>query len=130
MADIINHPSHYMDVAGKLEPIDFCRLFPFCFGNYCKYVLRAGHKGDKLTDLKKALVYLRWSIDEVDADKKFKKSLARNRHLALKFNNEFLTPIFESDGIAVNPRHFLFVGYCALNKYIKEYEENNISSNQ
>ena len=104
MADMINHPSHYVDVAGKLEPIDFCRLFPFCFGNYCKYVLRAGHKGDKLTDLKKALVYLRWAQEDLRCDEQFKQSLMKYRHLAHCFNNEYLSRLF-----------FAVDKYCSLN---------------
>lgn len=41
--DVINHPSHY--TRGKIEVI--------------KYIARAGYKGDKLEDLKKA----RWYLD-------------------------------------------------------------------
>ena len=57
--DVINHPSHY--TRGKIEVIDFIedQQLPYHLGNVIKYVARAGHKGDKLEDLKKA----RWYLD-------------------------------------------------------------------
>ena len=57
--DVINHPSHYTQ--GKIEVIDFIedQQFPYHLGNVIKYISRAGRKGDKLEDLKKA----RWYLD-------------------------------------------------------------------
>lgn len=57
--DVINHPSHY--TRGKIEVIDFIedQQLPYHLGNVIKYVARAGHKGDKLEDLKKSAVVLR-----------------------------------------------------------------------
>ena len=57
--DIINHPSHY--TRGKIEVIDFIedQQLPYHLGNVIKYIARAGYKGDKLEDLKKA----RWYLD-------------------------------------------------------------------
>ncbi len=57
-ADPIN-PSHYK--ANGLEVIDVIEAFGlnFAIGNAIKYLLRAGKKGDRLEDLKKA----RWYID-------------------------------------------------------------------
>jgi hypothetical protein len=57
--DVINHPSHY--TRGKIEVIDFIedQQLPYHLGNVIKYIARAGHKGDKLEDLKKA----RWYLD-------------------------------------------------------------------
>lgn len=63
--DIINHPSHY--TRGKIEVIDFIedQQLPYHLGNVVKYVARAGYKGDKLEDLKKARWYLDRYINEV-----------------------------------------------------------------
>lgn len=63
--DIINHPSHY--TRGKIEVIDFIedQQLPYHLGNVIKYIARAGHKGDKLEDLKKARWYLDRYINEV-----------------------------------------------------------------
>lgn len=63
--DVINHPSHY--TRGKIEVIDFIedQQLPYHLGNVIKYVARAGHKGDKLEDLKKARWYLDRYINEV-----------------------------------------------------------------
>lgn len=54
--DVINHPSHY--TRGKIEVIDFIedQQLPYHLGNVIKYVARAGYKGDKLEDLKSAVV--------------------------------------------------------------------------
>lgn len=54
-------PKHYADASATIEPIHFLQLMPFCLGNACKYLLRAGRKGSKAEDLKKALDYLRWA---------------------------------------------------------------------
>lgn len=54
----VNHPSHY--TYGPMEVIDIIEGFKLNYhvGNVAKYILRAGHKGDYLLDLKKALWYL------------------------------------------------------------------------
>lgn len=63
--DMVNHPSHYNK--GKIEVIDFIedQGLSFHLGNVIKYVARAGSKGDKLEDLKKARWYLDRYINEV-----------------------------------------------------------------
>lgn len=63
--DVINHPSHY--TRGKIEVIDFIedQQLPYHLGNVIKYIARAGYKGDKLEDLKKAQWYLDRYINEV-----------------------------------------------------------------
>ena len=62
MPDPINHPPHYTH--GDIEPIDAIEAWQlgFCLGNVVKYVARAGHKGDRLEDLKKASWYLEREI--------------------------------------------------------------------
>nr|DAP61057.1 MAG TPA: nucelotide kinase [Caudoviricetes sp.] len=63
--NMIYHPSHYNK--GKIEVIDFIedQGLSFHLGNVIKYVARAGAKGDKLEDLKKARWYLDRYINEV-----------------------------------------------------------------
>lgn len=63
--DAVNHPSHY--TRGKIEVIDFIedQQLPYHLGNVIKYIARAGYKGDKLEDLKKARWYLERYINEV-----------------------------------------------------------------
>lgn len=63
--NVIDHPSHYNK--GKIEVIDFIedQGLSFHLGNVIKYVARAGSKGDKLEDLKKARWYLDRYINEV-----------------------------------------------------------------
>lgn len=59
VSNAIDHPSHYN--RGKIEVIDFIedQGLSFHLGNVIKYIARAGSKGDKLEDLKKA----RWHLD-------------------------------------------------------------------
>lgn len=56
--DLVNHPPHYK--SGGLECIDVIEAFGLGFhlGNAVKYILRAGKKGDRTEDLKKAAWYL------------------------------------------------------------------------
>ena len=65
ISNVIDHPSHYN--RGKIEVIDFIedQGLSFHLGNVIKYVTRAGSKGDKLEDLKKARWYLDKYINEV-----------------------------------------------------------------
>lgn len=65
ISNAIDHPSHYN--RGKIEVIDFIedQGLSFHLGNVIKYVTRAGSKGDKLEDLKKARWYLDRYINEV-----------------------------------------------------------------
>lgn len=66
--DMVNHPPHYTQ--GKIEVIDFIedQQLPYHLGNVIKYIARAGHKGDKLEDLKKAQWYLARYIELVSSD--------------------------------------------------------------
>jgi len=58
VADNVNHPPHYNAHPSGIEAIDVCEHLSFCLGNAVKYVWRAGNKGDRIEDLKKALWYL------------------------------------------------------------------------
>lgn len=62
MSDPIN-PQHY--TSGGIETIDFieAKELNFHLGNVVKYVSRAGKKGDRTEDLKKALWYLMREIE-------------------------------------------------------------------
>lgn len=57
--DPINHPKHY--TFGTIEVIDAIEAWQLNFhlGNVVKYIARAEHKGDSISDLKKA----RWYLD-------------------------------------------------------------------
>lgn len=66
MADPVNFPAHY--TFGKIEVIDALEdwdLEPHEW-NVVKYVVRAKHKGSRLTDLKKAAWYLRRKIEMLE----------------------------------------------------------------
>jgi hypothetical protein len=58
-SDPINHPKHYN--VGGIETIDAIESWELNYhlGNCVKYISRAGRKGDRLEDLKKA----RWYLD-------------------------------------------------------------------
>jgi hypothetical protein len=59
----VDHPTHYQ--SGKIEVIDIIDAFnlDFSLGNVVKYVLRCGKKDDDVTELKKAMWYLKHKID-------------------------------------------------------------------
>lgn len=64
MNDPIN-PQHYQD--GGIQPIDYieAKNLNFHLGNAVKYISRAGKKGDKLEDLRKAQWYIAREIERV-----------------------------------------------------------------
>lgn len=59
----VDHPRHYCQ--GKFEVIDVIEdwKLDYHLGNAIKYIARCEHKGDLITDLKKAIWYLRRRID-------------------------------------------------------------------
>jgi hypothetical protein len=66
--DMVNSPEHY--TGGGIETIDFieakltgCGFKSYLLGNIIKYLSRAGSKGNKLEDLKKAQWYLNRLIE-------------------------------------------------------------------
>ena len=75
-------PDHYK--VGGIESIDVIRakLSPeayrgFCLGNAMKYVHRAGHKDAAVDDAKKAIVYLEWFAESLDADTALPRNLEK-----------------------------------------------------
>jgi len=63
-ADLVNHPPHYVTESG-IEAINVMESYGLGLhlGNAMKYLLRAGRKGDKVEDLRKADWYLaRWQF--------------------------------------------------------------------
>lgn len=65
----VDHPPHYQ--SNGVEAIEVIEAFGLGFhlGNAVKYVLRAGRKGDALTDLRKARWYLDREIARREAGK-------------------------------------------------------------
>lgn len=68
MPDMVNHPSHYN--RGTYECIDIIEDLDLGYhlGNAFKYMYRAGHKGDKVTDLKKAVWFINRLIEVLEHD--------------------------------------------------------------
>lgn len=58
------NPEHYK--AGGLEAIDVIEAFDLNFrlANACKYILRAGRKGNRKEDIRKAIWYLQRELDK------------------------------------------------------------------
>ena len=63
VADAIHHPKHYTSDDCGIEAIDVTSLLPACISNAVKYVWRCGKKDEDLQELKKALWYINYSID-------------------------------------------------------------------
>jgi len=64
-AEAINHPAHYGGAENPYEAIKVIEAWGLGFhlGNAVKYISRAGRKGDRLEDLKKAAWYLQREIE-------------------------------------------------------------------
>lgn len=64
--DVISHPSHYTE-GRKYEPRKVIADWGLNFnlGNAVKYLSRAGRKGDKIEDLRKAIQYIEFEIEEL-----------------------------------------------------------------
>nr|DAF83559.1 MAG TPA: nucelotide kinase [Caudoviricetes sp.] len=65
--DAVSHPSHYTE-GRNYEPRKVIADWGLNFnlGNAVKYISRAGRKGDKIEDLKKAIQYIEFEIEELD----------------------------------------------------------------
>lgn len=81
-----------------MTPMDFCRRFPFSFGNFCKCVLKAQKTGSA-TQLECALEYLKMAREELP---RFELELRVNSSYVSRLNNRYLTTIFISDDYAAN----------------------------
>lgn len=63
ITDAIHHPKHYTSDDCGVEAIEVTSLLPACISNAVKYVWRCGKKDEDLQELKKALWYINYSID-------------------------------------------------------------------
>lgn len=63
--EAVNHPQHYGGADNPYEAIKVIEAWSLGFnlGNAVKYIARAGRKGDRLEDLKKAAWYLNREIE-------------------------------------------------------------------
>ena len=68
MKDLVNHPSHYGGKDNIYEAIKVIEAWnlDFHLGNVIKYISRAGKKGSKLEDLKKAQWYMNRAVDHAE----------------------------------------------------------------
>lgn len=64
--DVVSHPSHYTE-GRKYEPRKVIADWGLNFnlGNAVKYLSRAGRKGDKIEDLRKAIQYIEFELEEL-----------------------------------------------------------------
>ena len=65
---LIDHPQHY---GGEKNPYEAIKVIEawnldFALGNVIKYINRAGKKGSKLEDLKKAQWYMNRAIEQAE----------------------------------------------------------------
>lgn len=67
--DQVNHPDHYTWLKDGVEVIDITSQFSFTLGNALKYIMRAGHKGEALEDLKKARWYVDYEIKRIEDER-------------------------------------------------------------
>lgn len=67
--EAVDHPAHYGGAEDPYEAIKVIEAWGlgFALGNAVKYLARAGRKGDRLTDLRKAAWYLQRAIANEEA---------------------------------------------------------------
>lgn len=65
--DTVSKPAHYC-TGRKYEPRKVISDWNLNFnlGNAVKYLSRAGRKGDKVEDLRKAIQYIEYEIEEIE----------------------------------------------------------------
>ena len=99
--DNINHPPHY--TKGKIEPIEVIEDWGlgYCDGGALKYIARYKHKGDPLSDLKKA----RWYIDRLISgfEPKAEQGVCRDSMAGLSYKIPDNTWTIRYDGTTVDP---------------------------
>lgn len=68
IATTVNRPPHYARYGSTYEPINVIQAWKlnFTLGNVVKYISRAGFKGSRLEDLKKASWYLTREIETLE----------------------------------------------------------------
>lgn len=68
-AEAVDHPAHYGGADNPYEAIKVINAWGLGFelGNAVKYISRAGKKGDRLEDLRKARWYLDYEIRREEA---------------------------------------------------------------
>lgn len=91
--DVVNHPSHYVKNAIRLEPIDILENFDFCTGNALKYILRYKDKNKPVEDLEKAMFYAR----RVLVRNLLKKKYLKDFYFLSKSSNCILHPLGNED---------------------------------
>ena len=90
--ETIDHPDHYQSANG-IEAIDVIEAFNlnFSLGNAVKYILRAGRKGDRNEDLRKAVWYLMREVEN--------GTVIRQYHCACAVKDTTVSvPIFDGAG--------------------------------
>jgi hypothetical protein len=63
--DPVSAPSHYTRFPGGVQPIHLARHLTYNLGSALAYIARAGHKGDAVEDLRKAIFHLEDEIKRV-----------------------------------------------------------------
>jgi len=68
MSETINHPDHYGGENNPYEAIKVIEAWKlgFSLGNAVKYISRAGKKGSRVEDLKKAAWYINREIERLE----------------------------------------------------------------
>lgn len=63
--DLITYPPHY--TVGGIDTYDFIRVkkLSYTCGQIIKYIVRAGHKGSQIDDLRKAQWYLKRELERL-----------------------------------------------------------------
>lgn len=96
VVDPVAHPPHYTSHPSGVEAIEITGNMNFPLGNAAKYILRRNHKGSLQQDLRKAIWYCNYTINQpkVDPDELTEKvvrvSYAENIRIGMAISNIFM----------------------------------------
>jgi hypothetical protein len=60
--DPVKTPAHYVRLSPEPKDVIIPWRLPWALGNAVKYIARAGYKGDKIEDLRKAVTMIQFEI--------------------------------------------------------------------
>lgn len=95
MTDMVNRPPHYTDHPSGVECIEIAEHFSFNLGNVLKYLWRAGRKGDRIEDLRKAQWYLEREIARL---RKIEAGDSTAARAARKSAKKIMAEVSQDDG--------------------------------
>ena len=133
MKDAVKHPSHYTAHPSGIECHEITGLLGGNLSNVVKYVWRYDQKGKPVEDLKKALQYIEFEIDDFEklgaeaVDKRVRVGIIKLDEVVKSEKNIFKRRIFErvAHFLVMNTISSMDQTEAIITNKIKELENEN-----